>query len=86
MACWMPRRRPHARPPDRVRDGETILPASAAVDPTVRRVSLARIRAQGRFSVLLSVLLGRAADLAASGLDRGPARLRGLEGLRRLAA
>ena len=57
-------------------------PDPSAVDPAVRRVSLARIRAQGRFSVLL----GRAADLASRGLDRGPARLHGLGGLRRLAA
>lgn len=57
-------------------------PDPSAVDPAVRRVSLARIRAQGRFSVLLD----RAADLASRGLDRGPAWLRDLGGLRRRAA
>ncbi|WP_345462985.1 hypothetical protein [Actinoallomurus oryzae] len=75
MACWMSRR---------VRDGRTGPPASGADGSvaTARRVSLARIRARGRFSVLF----GRAAGLTSRALDRGPAWLRDLGGLRRLAA
>ncbi|GLY72463.1 hypothetical protein Airi01_007300 [Actinoallomurus iriomotensis] len=68
MACWTPRRRPDIRRSGRVRDEETGPPASAAASPAVRRVSLARIREQGRFSALLE----RAARLA----SRAPIRRR----------